>query len=153
MFYYFLKCTLKVPYFTPFWSFILVVENIYLRYKYQKTSQYTCTALLSGERKTDRFVLSWASLLIDLLFSEWPRKPTVTYSDAELMSQLRHRASCKTKGKLEEGHSNQCRFGASYISSLKHHLVVMWIARIDVIQPQIRKMIAYLLPLPDDSCG
>ncbi len=35
----FLKITLKVPYCTPFWSFILgvdVLKNIYLRYKYQK---------------------------------------------------------------------------------------------------------------------
>ncbi len=34
---------LKVPYCTPFWSFILcvdVLKNIYLRYKVPKTSQY-----------------------------------------------------------------------------------------------------------------
>ncbi len=38
------KVMLKVPYCTPFWSFILgfdVLKNIYLRYKYQKPSQYT----------------------------------------------------------------------------------------------------------------
>ncbi len=32
---------LKVPYFTPFWSFSLgfdVLKNIYLQYKYQKPS-------------------------------------------------------------------------------------------------------------------
>ncbi len=32
---------LKVPYCTPFWSFILgfdILKNIYLRYKYQKPS-------------------------------------------------------------------------------------------------------------------
>uniref|UniRef100_A0A672KZ15 Ankyrin repeat and SOCS box containing 13 n=1 Tax=Sinocyclocheilus grahami TaxID=75366 RepID=A0A672KZ15_SINGR len=61
----------------------------------------------------------------------------------------------KTKGKLEAAHSNQRRFG--YIRSLKYHLVVMLGARIDLIQPQIRNLIAYLLPLPDkknnDSCG
>ncbi len=32
--------------------------------------------------------------------------------------------------------------------SLKYHLVVMLSARINVIQPQIRKSIMYLLPLP-----
>ncbi len=34
---------LKVPYCTIFWSFVLgfdVLKNIYLRYKYQKPSQY-----------------------------------------------------------------------------------------------------------------
>ncbi len=51
------------------------------------------------------------------------------------------------QGKLEAAHSNQRRFG--YIRSLKYHLVVMLGARIDVIQPQIRNLIAYLLPLPD----
>ncbi len=63
------------------------------------------------------------------------------------MSQLRHSASCKTKGKLKAAHSKQCRFG--YISSLKYNLVVMLGARMDIIQPQIRNLIAYLLPLPD----
>ncbi len=37
----------------------------------------------------------------------------------------------------------------SFIRSLKYHLVVMLGARIDVIQPQIRNLITYLLPLPD----
>ncbi len=53
---------LKVPYCTPFWSFILsvdVLKNIYLRYKYQKPSQYIFTAPLSAALlKTDRFVWS-----------------------------------------------------------------------------------------------
>ncbi len=43
--------TLKVPYCTPFWSFILgfdVLKNIYLWYKYQKPSEYIFTAFLSG---------------------------------------------------------------------------------------------------------
>ncbi len=43
--------TLNVPYCTPFWSFIVgfnVLKNIYLRYKYQKTSQYSFTALFLG---------------------------------------------------------------------------------------------------------
>ncbi len=44
-------------------------------------------------------------------------------------------------------HSNQRIFG--YIKNLKYHLLVMMGARIDVIQPQIRNLIAYLLPLPD----
>ncbi len=39
------------------------------------------------------------------------------------------------------------RFG--YIMSLKYHLVVMLVAGINMIQPQIRNLIAYLLPLPD----
>ncbi len=70
-------------------------------------------------------------------------------------SQLRHQAKLKAKqrenhtvwGKLEVAHSNQRRFG--YIRSLKYHLVVMLGARINVIQPQIRNLIAYLMPLPD----
>ncbi len=53
---------LKVPYCTPFWSFILdfdVLKNINLRYKYQKPSLYIFTALHSGALvKTGRFVLS-----------------------------------------------------------------------------------------------
>ncbi len=56
-------------------------------------------------------------------------------------------AGGKTKGKLEAAHSSQRRFG--YIRSLKYHLVVMLGARIDVIQPQIRNLIADLLTLPD----
>ncbi len=48
---------------------------------------------------------------------------------------------------MERAHSNQRRFG--YTRSLKYHLVVMLGARIDVIQPQIRNLIVYLLPLPD----
>ncbi len=43
--------------------------------------------------------------------------------------------------------TNQRRFG--YTRSLKYHLVVMLGARINIIQPQIRNLIAYLLPLPD----
>ncbi len=42
---------LKVPYCTPFWSFILgvdVLKNIYMLYKYQKSSKYIFTALFSG---------------------------------------------------------------------------------------------------------
>ncbi len=41
---------LKVPYCAPIWSFILgfdVLKNIYVQYKYQKTSQYIFTAVLS----------------------------------------------------------------------------------------------------------
>ncbi len=54
---------LKVPYCTPFWSFILgfdVLKNIYSWYKYQKPSQYIFTALFSGAvvKKTGRFGLS-----------------------------------------------------------------------------------------------
>ncbi len=53
---------LKVPYCTPFWSFVLgfdVLKNIYLRYKYQKPSQYIFIAPLSEALlKTGRFVLS-----------------------------------------------------------------------------------------------
>ncbi len=44
-------------------------------------------------------------------------------------------------------HSKQRRF--DYIRSLKYHLVVMSGARINVIQPQIRNLISFLLPLPD----
>ncbi len=51
--------SLKVPYCTPFQSFILgvdVLKNIYL---YQKPSQYIFTALFSRALlKTDRFGLS-----------------------------------------------------------------------------------------------
>ncbi len=53
----------------------------------------------------------------------------------------------KTKEKLEVANSNQHRFG--YTRSLKYNLVVMLGARIDVVQPPIRNLIAYLLPLPD----
>ncbi len=56
-------------------------------------------------------------------------------------------AGGKSKGELEVAHSNQRIFG--YIKNLKYHLLVMMGARIDVIQPQIRNLIAYLLPLPD----
>ncbi len=45
---------LKVPYCTPFWSYILgfdVLKNLYLRYKYQKPSQYIFTALLRSSTK------------------------------------------------------------------------------------------------------
>ncbi len=37
----------------------------------------------------------------------------------------------------------------SYIRSLNYHLVELLGTRIDVIQPQIRNLIVYLLPLPD----
>ncbi len=50
---------LKVPYCTPFWSFILgfdVLKNIYLQYKYQKPSQYIFTALLSGALVKNRLI-------------------------------------------------------------------------------------------------
>ncbi len=50
----------------------------------------------------------------------------------------------KTKGKLEAALSNQRRFG--YIMSLQYFLVVILGARIDIIQPQIRNFMAYLLP-------
>ncbi len=85
------------------------------------------------------------------LSSDWcTATPTTDNS-----SQLRHQAKLKAKqrenhtvwGKLEAAHSNQRRFG--YIRSLKYHLVVMLGARINVIQPQIRNLIAYLMPLPD----
>ncbi len=50
---------LKVPYCTPFWSFILgfdVLKNIYLRYKYQKTSQYIFTNLGSLEIRVSTYI-------------------------------------------------------------------------------------------------
>ncbi len=53
---------LLIPYCTHFWSFILgfdVLKNVYLRYTYQKPSQYIFTALFSGALlKTNWCVLS-----------------------------------------------------------------------------------------------
>ncbi len=91
-------------------------------------------------------VLMSLRIYICLLFSEWraARPITGTQGHVRPMSQLCHRANCKTK---EAACSNQHRFG--YIRSLKYHLVVMLYARIDIIQPLIRNLIAYLLPLPD----
>ncbi len=65
------------------------------------------------------------------------------------MSQLRHSASCKPAKQRENCPFKPAQMPLSNIRSLKYHLVVMLGARIDIIQPQIRNLMVYLLPLQD----